>query len=92
MVRRKIYWFVLPVIIGISLSIVLYLSQFSQNDSELIDVNSLIDIETSQDIKSKKMTLQNYVWKNDQTFKTKLPSNIQQSYVDKKFESKISKN
>ena len=46
----------LPVIIGISLSIVLYLSQFSQNDSELIDVNSLIDIETSQDIKSKKMT------------------------------------
>ena len=76
----------LPVIIGISLSIVLYLSQFSQNDSELIDVNSLIDIETSQDIKSKKMTLQNYVWKNDQTFKTKLPSNIQQSYVDKKFD------
>ena len=75
----------LPVIIGISLSIALYLSQSSQDDSKLIDVNSLISIETSHDIKSKKIMLQNYIWKNDQIYKTKLPSNIQQFSVDKKF-------
>ena len=75
----------LPAFVGISLSIVLFLSQSSQDDSELPDVNSLISIETSQDIKSKKLMLQNYVWKNDQIYKTKLPSEIQQFYVDKKF-------
>ncbi|MBG98051.1 hypothetical protein CL659_02875 [bacterium] len=76
----------LPVIIGISLSIVLYLSQSSQDHSEEIDVNSLIDIETSQDIESKKIMLESYIWKDDQTFKSKLPSDVQYFYTDKKFD------
>ena len=76
----------LPVIIGISLSIVLYLSQSSQDHSEEIDVNSLIDIETSQDIESKKIMLESYIWKDDQTFKSNLPSDVQYFYTDKKFD------
>ena len=75
----------LPAIIGISFSIALYLSQYSENDYEAIDVNSLIGIEMPQDITSKKIMLESYIWKNDQNFKTQTPSKIQKFHVDKKF-------
>ena len=45
------------VIIGISLSIAIYTQQLSQNDSRPIDVPSLIEIETSENIKSRKLYL-----------------------------------
>ena len=78
---------VLFMIIGISLSIAVYTQQLSQNDSKLIDVSSLIEIETSEDIKSKRVLLENYIWTNDVVPITKLPTKIEQSYVDTKFDT-----
>ena len=75
------------VIIGISLSIVIYTQQLSQNDSKPIDVLSLIEIETSKNIKSKRVMLENYIWVNDVIPITKLPTKIKQSYVDTKFDT-----
>ena len=75
------------VIIGISLSIVIYTQQLSQNDSKPIDVLSLIEIETSKNIKSKRVMLENYIWANDVIPITKLPTKIERSYVDTKFDT-----
>jgi len=75
------------VIIGIFLSIAIYTQQLSQNDSKPIDVLSLIEIETSKNIKSKRVMLENYIWVNDVIPITKLPTKIKQSYVDTKFDT-----
>jgi len=75
------------VIIGISLSIAIYTQQLSQNDSKPIDIPSLIEIETSENIKSKRVMLENYIWVNDVIPITKLPTMIEQSYVDTKFDT-----
>ena len=75
------------VIIGISLSIAVYTQQLAQNDSKPIDVHSLIEIETSENIKSKRVMLENYIWANDVIPITKLPTKIERSYVDTKFDT-----
>ena len=75
------------VIIGIFLSIAIYTQQLSQNDSKPIDVPSLIEIETFKNIKSKRVMLENYIWANDVIPITKLPTKIEQSYVDTKFDT-----
>jgi len=78
---------ILSIIIGISSIIGIYIQQTSGPDFESIDVESFIEIENEEDIKTKKASLQNYIWKIDQNYLTKLPNTIQTSYYDVKFQN-----
>ena len=50
---------------------------------EKFDVDSIIEIETKEDLNSKKTSLINYIWKNQMP--TKLPANIEANFIDDNF-------
>jgi len=50
---------------------------------EKFDISSIIEIETKEDLNSKKTSLINYIWKNQMP--TKLPANIEANFIDDNF-------
>ena len=50
---------------------------------EKFDISSIIEIETKEDLNSKKTSLINYIWKNQMP--TKLPANIEPNFIDDNF-------
>ena len=50
---------------------------------EKFDIDSIIEIETKEDLNSKKTSLINYIWKNQMP--TKLPANIEPNFIDDNF-------
>ena len=50
---------------------------------EKFDINSIIEIETKEDLNDKKTSLIKYIWKNQMP--TKLPTNIEENFIDDNF-------
>ena len=50
---------------------------------EKFDTNSIIEIETKEDLNYKKTSLIKYIWKNQMP--TKLPANIEENFIDDNF-------